>query len=257
VLFAVALAETVTVSRVVDGDTFKTANGETVRIMGIDAPENDAASTSHLSNLIFNKTVTLKTDTEERDKYGRRLAIVELADGTDVAGKMVEDGYAMVYLKYPCSRNDIYLELEIAALRAGRGMWAGHFQSTIGDKAPAAVDPSQLSLPLTGSTQSESVSPSHETVYATRTGSKYHRGSCSYLSKSKIPLALEDAAARYGPCSKCSPPLLQTGPAPAPSSTLDQSTPPTSGQCAAITKKGTRCKRNAASGSAYCWQHGG
>ena len=26
-------------------------------------------------------------------------------------------------------------------------------------------------------------------------------------------------------------------------------------QCAAITKKGTRCKRNAAPGSIYCWQH--
>lgn len=29
-----------------------------------------------------------------------------------------------------------------------------------------------------------------------------------------------------------------------------------SGQCMAITKKGTRCSRNARSGR-YCWQHGG
>jgi hypothetical protein len=28
-----------------------------------------------------------------------------------------------------------------------------------------------------------------------------------------------------------------------------------SGQCAATTKKGTRCSRNAAAGSSYCWQH--
>ena len=27
------------------------------------------------------------------------------------------------------------------------------------------------------------------------------------------------------------------------------------GQCAAITKKGTRCSRKAAAGSIYCWQH--
>jgi len=27
------------------------------------------------------------------------------------------------------------------------------------------------------------------------------------------------------------------------------------GQCAAITKKGTRCSRRAAAGSRYCWQH--
>ena len=28
-------------------------------------------------------------------------------------------------------------------------------------------------------------------------------------------------------------------------------------QCAATTKKGTQCKRQAAAGSSYCWQHGG
>ena len=28
-------------------------------------------------------------------------------------------------------------------------------------------------------------------------------------------------------------------------------------QCAATTKKGTQCKRNASPGSQYCWQHGG
>lgn len=26
-------------------------------------------------------------------------------------------------------------------------------------------------------------------------------------------------------------------------------------QCAAVTKKGKRCKRNAENGSIYCWQH--
>lgn len=29
------------------------------------------------------------------------------------------------------------------------------------------------------------------------------------------------------------------------------------GQCQAITKKGAQCKRQAAAGSEYCWQHGG
>jgi hypothetical protein len=30
-----------------------------------------------------------------------------------------------------------------------------------------------------------------------------------------------------------------------------------SGRCLGTTKKGTQCKRKAASGSNYCWQHGG
>lgn len=45
-----------------------------------------------------------------------------------------------------------------------------------------------------------------QTVYATKTGSKYHTSSCRYLSKSKIPSSLEDAMKRYGACSVCNPP---------------------------------------------------
>lgn len=48
------------------------------------------------------------------------------------------------------------------------------------------------------------------TVYITRTGKKYHRGSCSYLRRSKIPISLKDAVARgYTPCSRCNPPRLK------------------------------------------------
>lgn len=45
------------------------------------------------------------------------------------------------------------------------------------------------------------------TVYITKTGSKYHREGCRYLTKSCIPISLEDAKARgYTPCSVCGPP---------------------------------------------------
>lgn len=43
------------------------------------------------------------------------------------------------------------------------------------------------------------------TVYITRTGKKYHRGSCSYLRYSKIPISLTDAKRGYSPCSVCNP----------------------------------------------------
>jgi hypothetical protein len=46
-----------------------------------------------------------------------------------------------------------------------------------------------------------------ETVYVTRTGSKYHRDGCSSLSRSKIPMSLAEAARRYGPCANCRPPV--------------------------------------------------
>ena len=48
----------------------------------------------------------------------------------------------------------------------------------------------------------------NQTVYATKTGKKYHRSGCRYLSSSKVPLTLKDAAGRYSPCSVCGPPVL-------------------------------------------------
>jgi hypothetical protein len=49
--------------------------------------------------------------------------------------------------------------------------------------------------------------PTAETVYITKTGEKYHRGTCGYLSKSKIAIPLDEAkASGYTPCSRCKPP---------------------------------------------------
>lgn len=46
------------------------------------------------------------------------------------------------------------------------------------------------------------------TVYVTRTGEKYHSYGCQYLSKSCIPIDLDDAISEgYTPCSRCHPPL--------------------------------------------------
>ena len=87
------------------------------------------------------------------------------------------------------------------------------------------------------------------TVYVTKTGKKYHRDGCGHLANSRIPMSLADAAKTYGPCSDCKPPIAATPSVPKP--------PPSTGQCAAITKKGAQCSRAAATGSAYCWQHGG
>ena len=45
------------------------------------------------------------------------------------------------------------------------------------------------------------------TVYITKTGEKYHRNGCRYLSQSKIAISLAKAKAQgYTPCSVCDPP---------------------------------------------------
>ena len=48
--------------------------------------------------------------------------------------------------------------------------------------------------------------PQAEAVYITRTGKKYHRGSCSALRRSKIPISLAEAKQQYTPCRRCNPP---------------------------------------------------
>ena len=45
-----------------------------------------------------------------------------------------------------------------------------------------------------------------ETVYITKTGGSYHLDGCPSLSKSRIPISLEEAKKSYKPCSKCKPP---------------------------------------------------
>lgn len=48
---------------------------------------------------------------------------------------------------------------------------------------------------------------SAQTVYITKSGTKYHKSDCRYLSQSKIAVELEEAVDRgYLPCSVCGPP---------------------------------------------------
>lgn len=67
-----------------------------------------------------------------------------------------------------------------------------------------------------------SETPDQDTVYVTKTGSKYHSAGCRHLRRSSIPMPLEEAAARYSPCSACDPPTL----ARTPESSIDDSEEP-------------------------------
>jgi len=109
-----------------------------------------------------------------------------------------------------------------------------------------------------------------QTVYVTKTGTKYHTEGCRYLSKSKIAIELTDAIAKgYGACSVCKPSSEVTSskvsnitttkaevknPTNQSTNTNSQSV---SVQCSATTKAGTRCKRMTKSSNGKCWQHGG
>ncbi len=65
-------------------------------------------------------------------------------------------------------------------------------------------------LEAVGTTQEEfafAAADSEAVVYVTKTGEKYHRESCRYLSRSKIKTTLVEAKRRgYTPCKVCKPP---------------------------------------------------
>lgn len=69
--------------------------------------------------------------------------------------------------------------------------------------APA---PTPAAPPVATPAPAPKQTPQAVTVYITKTGAKYHRDGCRYLSKSKIPISLSDAKSGYGPCSVCNPP---------------------------------------------------
>ncbi|MGB1803978.1 MAG: thermonuclease family protein [Miltoncostaeaceae bacterium] len=97
-----------------DGDTVVVAGVGTVRYLGIDTPElhpprhpveRYVARAAVLSRtLVSGRTVTLETDVEERDAYGRLLAYVYV-NGCMVNAGLVAEGAAEVFPFPPNTRH--------------------------------------------------------------------------------------------------------------------------------------------------------
>lgn len=65
---------------------------------------------------------------------------------------------------------------------------------------------SSFSAPVLFVETIESIEPLTQTVYITKTGKKYHKGSCRYLSNSKIEIKKSKAVeAGYDACKVCKP----------------------------------------------------
>lgn len=109
-LAAVALALTLLAApaaaqraQVIDGDTIRVA-GETIRMMGLDAPEKRARcpaearlaarATARLHDLVQPR---VWLERHGRDRYRRTLAIVRDRTGRDLAQVMIREGLARLY----------------------------------------------------------------------------------------------------------------------------------------------------------------
>ena len=124
----------VTAAKVYDGDTFKTRHGEKVRLLGINTPEiqhrdsvrqvGGNAAKQALTQLILGKQLRLRFDKEKKDRYGRTLAQVWMADGLWVNGWLLEHGHAHVYTFEPNTRwTKKLLKHERIARQQALGIW--------------------------------------------------------------------------------------------------------------------------------------
>ena len=108
-----------------------------MRYIGVNTPETNhptkgeepggREATEVNRRLVKGRTVHLRLDVQERDRYGRLLAYVWISqDGKEVMvnAELVRLGYAQVMTIPPNVRyQDLFLKLQREAREAGRGLW--------------------------------------------------------------------------------------------------------------------------------------
>ena len=125
-----------------DGDTFdvlidnppnRLKQRETVRLLGVDAPElnHDGKAepfsfeaSEYTKDRVYNKTVLLVFDHRLRDQYGRVLAYVYLPDGSCLNVELLEQGYVRLYSGEECRLTEEFRLLEGTARQDQVGLWA-------------------------------------------------------------------------------------------------------------------------------------
>lgn len=129
---ALVAADTRIVMQVFDGDTIRLDDGTKVRLIGVDAPEVDSPyskqepfglqSKAYLASLVLNRRVRLSRGDPPHDKYGRMLAYVYV-DDVLVNGRIIRDGWALAYRRFPHPWRDLFIVYEREARSKGLGMW--------------------------------------------------------------------------------------------------------------------------------------
>lgn len=211
-----------TVTHVVDGDTAHVALAsgvtEKVRFIGVNTPESTIEhepygkeASAYTKKALAGKTVYLETDAELRDRYGRLLAYVWLAQplsesDSEIRAKMFNarlllDGIAE-QATYPPNVKyvDRFAVYAREARNADRGLWGIAGAAAAGSGA-AASGGSGASVPA----------PSAGAYIGNRNTKKFHYPACSSVGDmnpaNKVPLPDRAAAVAggYVPCKRCNP----------------------------------------------------
>jgi micrococcal nuclease len=136
----IAQTQAATVQRVIDGDTFVLANGEKVRLLGVDTPELNSkiheekaladSAANLLTVLILTKNVRLEYDGPVKDIFSRTLSYVFLQsksgkDSLFIQAELLKKGLARI-LMYPKQRRyyGLFYNLRNTARRKHLGIWS-------------------------------------------------------------------------------------------------------------------------------------
>ncbi len=116
------------VEEVTDGDSIILNNGEAVRYIGIDTPEEGEAffveAKEANREMLRGKKITLEYDIEKRDRYRRILAYVWL-DSVLVNAELIKEGLATVYLFSPNLKyRDLFIRFQKEARANRLGLWS-------------------------------------------------------------------------------------------------------------------------------------
>ena len=118
------------VKRVIDGDTIELANGQIVRFVGVNAPNNgepfEEEATEANTKLVQGKTVTFEYDAYTSDRFGRVLAY-PMVDGKNVVVELARQGLAKVTIyqdRRKLKYQDELVEAQDEAKRNKRNIWS-------------------------------------------------------------------------------------------------------------------------------------
>ena len=133
-------SQTVTVERVVDGDTIEVnpavSGTEGVRLLGVDTPETvdpnepvepyGPEASAFTKQQLEGERVTLIFDQERTDQYDRALAYVRIGGQSETFNEtLLKQGYAQLYVVPPNDRYEApFSQAQDQARRAQRGIWS-------------------------------------------------------------------------------------------------------------------------------------
>ena len=177
------------VVRIVNGGTIVIeANDQEVEIKlaGVSpAKEYSKETAVFMGNLLKGENVYIVD--EPNQKY-----IYRTPDGLFVNAEILRQGYGRVDDTVLFKYSEEFKQIQEFAKERKKGIWN-----------TTDISPTVRTQPVTAVPSGDN----DITVYVTKTGKKYHLGTCSYLSKSSTPIKLQDTKVRgYSPCSKCNPP---------------------------------------------------